>query len=255
MRLRHLKLVLSLALLGCILAAALEAQDEKRKDPGADFQHAIYLPKPFTAKGIGDASVRRDIFYILRLEEGEELTAAVSSTSEEAREPNTILVSLVDGSATSLHDAKVIVYKPAKPQGKNAPGKVAASITYLAPKSGDYYLVVQFNGPGISFELTTHSRILLPANPSVQCAQGRLTKPHYITEGLPDSLIRDVAIGDPRVNPPDEQNRNFCLTSCEVRPPTSHVLTAILQTAFDSEKQVKACWDSTNTVTAVTLSH
>lgn len=258
MQLRYPHAVLATLVFMSLWGTIANALDDKKKTlPGADFHHPIYLPvadQSFTARGIGDASLRRDIVYILRLEEGKQLTATLSSSGDAAREPNVIALSLVDGKATSFEDAIVIVRKTAKPTGEREPGRVGASINYVAPTTGDYYLVAEFNGPGIVFELTTTAKRVLDVKSDLLCVEGRVTNPVYVSPGLQDSLISDFVIGDSKVDPPNEHNRHFCLTVCTVRPPTSHVLSTILQTAFNVGKNVKACWDSSNTVTAVTLS-
>ena len=257
---KYLKAILTTVLLILPFGASARAQDDKaKKKPGADFPHPIYLPiafeKPSTVKGIGDALLHPDIIYILRLEEGQQLTATLSSASKPGHGPGVLALSLVDGRATSFQDAQTIQRTLAKPGPKERPGTLEASITYVAPDTADYFLVAEFQTAGTLFQLTTTAKQVVEVKSTLTCATGPVREPTYRSPGLPDSLISDFTIGDPaKADSPDPHNRHFCLTSCEVRPPTSLVLTAKLQYAFENKTQVRACWDSSNTIGEVSSS-
>jgi hypothetical protein len=259
---KYLKAIPTIMLLTFPLVASAGAQDEKaKKKPGSDFPHPIYLPtsldKASTVKGIGDALSHPDIIYILRLEEGQQLTATLSTVSKSAQGPGVLALSLVDGRATSLEDAQTI-QRSAAPPGqapKERPGALEASITYVAPDTADYFLVAEFQTTGTLFQLTTTAKRVVEVKSTLACATGPVREPTYRSPGLPGSLISDFTIGDPaRADPPDPYNRHFCLTSCEVRPPTSLVLTTKLQYAFENKTRTRACWDSSNTITEVSSS-
>jgi hypothetical protein len=261
MKPRYLKAILTIMLLTSPFGATSRAQDDKvKKAPGADFHHPIYLPvgvgKPSVVKGVGDALLHPDIVYILRLEAGQQLSATLSSALTAAQEPSMVALSLIDGRATSFEDAQVLDRKLGTTDRKQKPGTMQASIAYVAPDTGDYYLVAEFHGGGIIFQLTaTAETAVILKHPST-CVTGLVTSPTYLSPGVPDSLISDITVGDrTKADPPDEHNRHFCLTTCEIRPPTSLVLTTKLQDAFGTKKEIQACWDPSNTITEISSPH
>jgi hypothetical protein len=258
MRPQYLNAILTIMLLTPLFCALSGTQDDKAKRPGSDFHHPIYLPigveKLSTVNGVGDALLHPDIVYILRLDAGQKLTATISSASTAAQEPGMLALSLVDGRATSFEDAQVLNRKLATIGRKQGSAIIQASITYVAPDTGDYYLVAEFHGAGIVFQLTATTTIEIPPKPLSTCVSGPVNAPTFLSPGASDSLISDISVGDPaKAGSSDEHNHHFCVTSCDVRPPTSLVLTTKLQDAFEAKKQIRACWDSSNTIVAVRI--
>ncbi|MGC2530350.1 MAG: hypothetical protein WA639_21595 [Candidatus Acidiferrum sp.] len=235
------------------------AQDTPaRKKPGSDFTHPIYLAAvssnktPIEVSGVGDTSVRPDIVYILRLRAGQQLTATLRSSSPAAQTKESLTLTLVDGHATSFQDAHVIHSEPASIDRKQNPPEASASITYVAPETTDYFLVAGFQGAGVVFHLKATVSEALSVPDKLDCVSGPITSLESFTQDVPSNLISDLAIGD-SAKPEDDHNRRFCMTDCKIRPPTSLVLTAILNTAFSAKKEVAACWDESNTISRVTL--
>jgi hypothetical protein len=241
-----------------LFASGARAQDSSaKKKPGSDFAHPIYLPgssdkKPVELSGVGDSLVRPDVVYILRLNAGQQLIASLRASSSAAQNKESLSLSLVDGRATSFEDARLIQREPASIDRKQKSPEARASITYVAPETGDYFLVAAFQGAGVVFHLKATVSQVLPVEEKLNCVSGSITKLETFTQDVPTNLISDLAVGD-AATPEDDHNRRFCMTECLVRPPTSLVLTAILNTAFATKKEVKACWDDSNTITKVTL--
>jgi hypothetical protein len=237
-----------------LFVSGVRAQDmPARKKPGSDFTHPIYLPAVSSeVSGVGDASVRPDIVYILRLHAGQQLTSTLRSSSPAAQTKESLSLALVDGHATSFQDAHVIHSEPASIDRKQKPPEASASITYVAPETADYFLVAGFQGAGVVFHLKTTVSEALSVPEKLNCVSGPITNLESFTQDVPTNQISNLAIGDP-AKPEDDHNRRFCMADCKVRPPTSLVLTAILNTAFSAKKDVTVCWDESNTITKVAL--
>lgn len=262
---RYIRAILLIMLLMPRFDAASQGQDDKaKKAPGSDIQHPIYLPieeaKPLVVKDVGDYSLRRDVVYILRLEAGQHLSATISSAFVMGQYPSTITLALVDGRTTSLEDtdAKVLDRQLSAIDRKQKPAVIKASIGYTAPITSDYYLIADFQGGGVEFTLTVKAETTVAIKRPLTCVTGQVaTAPTYLSPGSPDSLISDITVGDRvKANHPDEHNNHFCLTAtCKIRPPTSLVLTFKLKEGFAAKKEMRACWDTSNTITEVAFLH
>jgi hypothetical protein len=227
-----------------------------QKEMGTDFQHPIYLPvepSKSTVRGVGDYSLRRDIVYILRLNAGQQLKATLASAYTADRPPTATSLFLVDGKTKSFEDAQVLDRKLGEIDRTQKPSDIRASLVYTAPITADYFLVADFQGVGIKFTLTTSADITDIPQPQLTCVTGPVVTPIYLYPGVPNSLISDFIVGEPtQTDPPDDHNRHFCLTeACNIRPPTSLVLTIKLWEAFSSKKRIRACWDITKTITEI----
>jgi hypothetical protein len=266
MRRQILKCAATVLLLFFVPSGRSAAQDTTpKKKPGSDFLHPIHMPvveefpdkpkpAPIILNGVGDASLHPDIIYILRLNAGQQLTATLTSTSPAAQSLEGLVLSLVDGHATSLQDAHVILRLPASVDRNAHPPEARASVTYVAPDTGDYFLVAGFQGAGVVFHLTATAVTVVSIPSDLKCVTGPITDLQPFTLDVPENLISALTVGDPpNADPPDDHNRRFCLTDCQVRPPTSPVLTATLNVAFAAKKHVQACWDPSNTITKVTV--
>jgi hypothetical protein len=262
---RYIRAILLITILMPRFDVASQGQDDKaKKAPGSDFQHPIYLPieegKTFAVKDVGDYSLRRDIVYILRLEAGEHLSATISSAFVMGQYPSTTTLALVDGRTKSLEDtdAKVLDRQLSAIDRTQKPSVIKASIAYTAPVTADYYLIADFQGGGVEFKLTINSEASVATKRPLTCVTGQVaTAPTYLSPGSADSLISDVTVGErAKASHPDEHNRQFCLTStCKTRPPTSLVLTFKLTDGFATKKELRACWDVSNTITEVAFLH
>ncbi len=207
---------------------------------------------------VGDNSLRRYIVYILRLEAGQRLTATMLSPFVKGQDPGTIALSLIDGRTTSFDDdaVNVLGHRLGAIDRTRSPAMIQASIAYVAPITADYYLIATFQANGIEFTLSAKVETAITIKRPSTCVTGLVASTSYLSPGVSDSLLSDVTVGDPaKVDHPDEYNRHFCLKSaCNIRPPTSLVLTIKLQGAFDAKKQIRACWDSSNVITEVAFS-
>ena len=263
MRPRYLISVLTLSLLGLLLHLESFAQNEKHEIvPGSDFQHPIYLPleegkQQSRIQGIGDNSKRPAIVYVVRLEAGQQLSAKLASTSELSRGQQPFALYLFDSKTTSLVGSGTtwILRQPGNPESKAKTSLFGASFEFAAPVTDDYYIVPTFQSAGLLFTLVAKvTRVAnLPRN--LSCVTGQLTKPTFVAPGASNSVISDVTVGDrAKADHPDDHNRHFCIVqACEIRPPTSLVLTVKLQNAFEAKTNVKVCWDPSNTVTEVSV--
>lgn len=257
-----------------VVVGTAAPQDTKaKKVDGSDFLHPIYLPavaetcakpSPETVCGVGDTLLHPDLVYALRLYAGQELTAKISSESKPALDPRAMALNLVDGKATSFSDAQRLDHKLAVLDSNDkAHPAYRASIVYVAPETGDYFLVAEFHAAGIVFQLKASAARVLPAAAPLGCFSGVISELDYSSQDVPNNLISYLTIvGPQKPDDPLDYNMHFCLTTCDIQPPTSHVLTNDLTNSFkynekktdtkDTQK-VNACWDSSKTITQVKI--
>jgi len=140
-----------------------------------------------------------------------------------------------------------------EPAPTEKPTVFSASFNFAAPVTDDYYVVPIFQSAGLVFTLGAKVTRVADLPRHLSCVSGPLTKPIYVSPGVSNSVISDITVGDrAKAEKPDEHNRRFCVAQvCKIRPPTSLFLTIKLQEAFEAKKEVKACWDSSNTITEV----
>jgi hypothetical protein len=257
MRQPHRRALVMISLLGAAFISYLHAQDApKAVVSGSDFQNPIYLRfkgGKSTVQGVGDRQKRPSIIYVVRLEQGQQLTATLASTFKIDPGPQPFQLFLFDSQTSSFlgSSANWLVRKAGVPINKKQPSLIEASFEYVAPVTDDYYITPVFQRGGTLFDLSATIQTLLSPPHSSNCVKGIPTKPSYISPGVSNSRISDITIGNPaKANHPDQNNRRFCLTSaCAIQPPKSVVLTIKLWEAFDAKAVGEACWDESNTIT------
>lgn len=264
---RYHTFLLTVLLVGVIFDFASNADDEKHEIiPGSTFQHPIYLTaqegqKAEMIRGIGDSAKLPAIMYIVRLEPGQEVTVELTSTFDKDRGQQPFLLYLFDAKTTSLVGSGTnwIVQERGSPMPTKVPNLFRASFRFASPfaspVANDYYIVPVFESAGIVFTLKVEVTRVLAVPLHVSCVTGPLSEPIYVSPGDPDSLISDITIGDQtKAKKPDERNRRFCVAqACTISPPTSLFLTNSLRDAIGGKKKVKACWDSSNTISEISV--
>jgi hypothetical protein len=261
--LRYRTLLLTTLLISSIFDFGSFADDEKHDIVrGATFQHPIYLAlqegaEGQTIRGIPDRSTPPAIMYIVRLEPGQELSAQLTSMFDKSRGLEPFLLYLFDAKTTSLVGSSTnwIIQTRGTPEPPKTPTIFRASFRFASPVANDYYIVPVFESAGVVFSLNVKVKKVITIPLQLSCETGSPSKPIYLSPGNPDSLIADITIDDnATANRPDEHKRRFCVAqACKTRPPTSLFLTKRLRAAFEGKNKVKACWDSSNTISEITV--
>jgi hypothetical protein len=223
---------------------------QKKAVAGTEFANPIYLPMSeasYSQKGVGDLALRRHIIYATHLQEGDQLSASISSTAPGIQSEEKLLVlMLVNGKPTELQDANVVYRTTSTAQH----GTHKATLTYNSPIDDDFYLVAEFNASGLAFEITTSINTSGRVPHSVSCTTGLISH----EPSMNGDRISDMVIGEPDLTGPDDHNRHVCVAACQIQPPSLRVLTETLKVAFSSKREVRVCWNSSNIVGEVVLS-
>ena len=132
-------------------------------------------------------------------------------------------------------------------QGGCQTSSTTLSLTYQVATAGTYYIQLEANSPGISYQLqvtTTGTPIATPNPTQAGCLNGQVDYITYSLQLIAASLPDESSIGGTKL----------CAT-CTVKPPAYPILVQKLETAMGLNVGVSACYDAAGNIFQLKMIH
>jgi hypothetical protein len=206
---------------------------------GSDINKAIPIYFGQVASGIGDVTTQPYVVYVVNLAKGQQMTFAANRTTPTG---NWALYVLRPSAVTvaSAKQADIAVNSGFIPSA-------GASLDYLVPTAGTYYVVLEFRNTGMSYQLTLKSQgtpINVPNPPTAGCLSGQVDYLTYSLQLIAEELPDTVSIGGVQA----------CAT-CSVKPPAYSQIVGKMESALKANLPVQACYDSGGNIFQISLQH